>query len=412
MTKFLYSCILIFLSSLLLKGQIMWQFNTDSVITWHYEDGDEFNGTEINKTAWSDWYGWGRSISSNKEQQYYSKFHNHYLKNGVLILTAKREDVAERYVDWMNDNDSIFEGKTYQGPNKRQFTYTAGMLQSTRDYQYGCFEIKFRIPDEKGFWPAFWLYGGTPNEEIDWMELKTERPNQIHVGRHCQNKKDNYFRVGLKKRAWGDWVKFKGSLNSGYNIVSGIWNGNSLRYYLNGECIAIAEVDMQIPKKLVVNIAVSSDKGSYSPGPRKDFKDSVNFEVDYVRVWNRSEYSGKRAGKQPKVKEPVIGTLPIEKSSRISKSKLHYGKKEMHVTEGFFASIMPQHHFKYQLSVSGKNIPKNGVVLLKDASGNLISETPLTYGVTTFDLYPYQGADLQFIVKAFDKERVYDFTVN
>ncbi len=390
----------------------MWQFNKDSLITWHYEDGDEFNGTKLNTMQWSDWYGWGRSISANKEQQYYSKYTNHSLKNGILSLSAKREDVYERYVDWMGDNDSIFENKNYQGPNKRKFTYTAGLLQSKRDYLYGCFEIKFKIPSEKGFWPAFWLYGGTPNEEIDWMELKTERPDEIHVGRHCQNKKDNYFRSILKKRAWGDWVKFDGSLNKGYNVITGIWTANSLRYYLNGECIAIANVNMQIPKKLVLNIAVSSDKGSYSPGPNKDFKDSVNFEVDYVRIWTRSEYTGKRASKHPKASEPITGAEPVETSKLISKSKLHYGKKELHKNEGFFASLVPQTGFKYQLSVLGREIPDNGTVILKDGSEKIIHEAALKYGITTFDLFTHQGADLQLIIKAFGKESSYNFTVN
>lgn len=411
MIKYWYSFILVSTLSFV-NSQILWQFNKDSIITWHYEDGDEFNGTEINKTQWSDWYGWGRSISANKEQQYYSKYKNHFLKNGILSLSAKREDVYERYVDWMGDNDSIFENKRYQGPNKRQFTYTAGLLQSIRDYQYGCFEIKFRIPDEKGFWPAFWLYGGTPNEEIDWMELKTERPNQIHVGRHCQNKKDNYFRVGLKKRAWGDWVKFEGSLNQGFNVITGIWNADGLRYYLNGECIAVSKVNMQIPKKLVVNIAVSSDKGSYSPGPNKTFKDSVNFEVDYIRVWNRSEYSGKRAGKNPMAQEPLTGPVPVEKTKRISKSKLHYGAKTLHENEGFFVSLMPQKGYKYQLSVLGKKIPADGSVILKNQNGDIISHSKLIYGITTYDLLALQGSDLTLMIKAYGKEILYDFSVH
>lgn len=412
MIKCFYTTAFLLLLLLFAESQIMWQFNKDSLITWHYEDGDEFNGNEINGQQWNDWYGWGRSISANKEQQYYSKYNNHFLKNGILSLSAKREDVNERYVDWMSDNDSIFENNTYQGPNKRKFTYTAGLLQSKRDYQYGCFEIKFKIPAEKGFWPAFWLYGGTPNEEIDWMELKTERPDQIHVGRHCQNKKDNYFRVGLKKKAWGDWVKFNGSLREGYNVVTGIWNGKSLRYYLNGECIAVTNVNMHIPKKLVLNIAVSSDKGSYSPGPRKDFKDSVSFEVDYVRVWTRSEYTGKRYAKQPKAYEPLTGAEPVTSSKLISRSRLHYGKKELHENEGFFASLMPQAGYKYQLSVLGREIPKNASVQLKDASGKTIHESVLKYGITTFDLLTYQGADLQLIIKAYGKESSYDFTVN
>src|SRR4051812_33179497 len=118
--------LLTFMSS----AQIMWQIDKDSLRTWYYQEGDEFNGDSLNKNYWSDWYGWGRSITSNKEQQYYSKWKNHFLKDGILTLTAKRKDCTERFVDHMGDNDSIIADKKFYGLNKRDFTYTAGMIQS------------------------------------------------------------------------------------------------------------------------------------------------------------------------------------------------------------------------------------------------------------------------------------------
>jgi len=411
MTRIIYIISLLFTVSV--NAQILWQFDKDSLITWRYQEGDEFNGTAVNTAYWKDWFGWGRSISSNIEQQYYSKYKNHFLKDGILTLTAKREGVNERYVDWMGDRDSIIIDNKFDGFNKRKFTYTAGLLQTNADFLYGYFEIKFKIPKEKGFWPAFWLYGGTPNEEIDWMELKTEKPNQIHVGRHCQKRADNYIRVGLTKKVWGDWVKFDGSLNEGYNVISGIWTSKYLKYYLNGECIAIAFTEMNVPKKLVINIAVSSNKGSFPPAPRADFKDSVNYEIDYVRVWSRNNYITKRANTRGLMAvEPITGAEDISESSLISKSKLHYGKKALHANEGFFASLMPQAGSKYQLTVLGKNIPENAEVILKDAEDKILSKAKLKYGITTYDLYPYQSAPLKLIIKAYGKEANYDFTVN
>jgi beta-glucanase (GH16 family) len=395
------------------RAQVMWQFDKDSLITWYYQDGDEFNGTKVNTNVWGDWYGWARSISSNKEQQYYTQFKNHFLKDGKLILTAKRQDINARYVDWMADNDTIKNNGKFDGLNKRDFTYSAGMIQSLKDYQYGFFEIKFKIPKEKGFWPAFWLYGATPNEEIDWMELKTEKPNQIHVGRHCQKKEDNYTKTLFGKKVWGDWVKFEGSLNEGYNVLSGVWTANYLKYYLNGECIAIAYTKMPHPKKLVANIAVSSDKGSFPPAPPKDFKDSVNFEIDYIRVWDRSNYAMKNLRVSSyTAKEPVTGSVEIENSALISKSKMHYGKKSLHANEGFFVSLMPQEGSKYQLSVLGKEIPTDGVVTLQDETGKIISQTNLKYGVSTYDLLQYQGMILKLHIKALGKEANFDLTVN
>jgi beta-glucanase (GH16 family) len=393
-------------------SQVMWQLDKDSVITWFYQEGDEFNGDSLNKKYWSDWYGWGRSIVSNKEQQYYSRWKNHFLRNGILSLTAKRENISARFVDHMNDNDSIISDHHFYGLNKRNFTYTAGMIQSLKDFQYGYYEIKFKIPEEGGFWPAFWLYGGRPNEEIDWMELKTEKPEQIHVGRHCQNRKDNYVKGFMRKKVvWGDWIKFKGSLNKGYNIVAGEWTPHYLKYYLNGECIAIAFTEMNVPKKLVANIAVASKNGSFHPGPREDFKDSVSFEIDYIRVWNRSEYAAKRvSGRQTKI-ESLTGPKEISHSELVSKSKVHYGGKSLHSNEGVFVSFMRESNSRYQFTVLGKEIPKDARYTLKDASGKIILSEKLDFGQSSFDLGKYTSNEMSLEVQANGKKESTNFTL-
>ena len=392
----------------------MWQIDKDSIRTWFYQEGDEFNTDSLNKNYWSDWYGWGRSIAGNKEQQYYSKWKNHFVKDGILTLTAKRQDCSERFIDYMGDNDSIKADNKFYGLNKRTFTYTAGMLQSLKDFQYGYFEIKFKIPAEGGFWPAFWLYGGRPNEEIDWMELKTEKPDKIHVGRHAQKSADNYIKGFFgKKTVWGDWVKFKGSLNDGYNVIAGEWTPHTLKYYLNGECIAITFVDFLTPKKLVANIAVSSYNGSFHPGPNKEFKDSVNFDIDYIRIWTKNEnVSKKTANKKRLAEEPIRGPEEINKSSLVSKSRIHYGKESLHTNEGLFVSFVPQGNYKFHLTVLGKEVFSGDKFTLKNSDGTTILSAALKYGTTSLDLHKYVSSEITLIIDALGKEASYKFSVN
>ena len=45
----------------------MWQISEDTVITWNYADGDEFNDKKIDTDKWKYSYGWGRTIFANKE---------------------------------------------------------------------------------------------------------------------------------------------------------------------------------------------------------------------------------------------------------------------------------------------------------------------------------------------------------
>jgi beta-glucanase (GH16 family) len=356
-------------------SQVMWQINKDTIIKWYYEDGDEFNDEQIDTQKWSYWYGWGRSIWGNKEQQYYTDGKNHEVSNGSLKLNARKENLDIKIVDWMNENDSIIsEGKFY-GLNKRKFEYTAGMILSKKDYLYGYYEIKFKTPKETGYWPAFWLYGGTPNEEIDWMELKTEKKNAIHVGRHSQKYEENKIKVFLKRKWWGDWVYFKGNLAEGYNVIAGEWTPNCLKYYLNGECIAYSKISMNIPKKLCANIAVPSDNGAFHPGPKKEITKSSDFEIDYIRVWTSNE---------PINKEQLYTTSTRENyaTTRLkSKTKFLYGPKLIHKNEGFTMSVYPSTKNGYELVCLGKEIPSTATYTIKNDKKEIVETLPLKYGV-------------------------------
>jgi beta-glucanase (GH16 family) len=95
--------------------------------------------------------GWG-----NNEAQYYtgSRLNNSEVKDGYLFIHAIKED---------------FEGKKY----------TSARLVSRQkgDWLYGKFEIRAKLPEGRGMWPAIWMlptdwfYGGWPDSgEIDIME--------------------------------------------------------------------------------------------------------------------------------------------------------------------------------------------------------------------------------------------------
>ncbi|MBP7807775.1 MAG: glycoside hydrolase family 16 protein [Bacteroidia bacterium] len=316
-------------------SQIQWQINKDTVITYYYQGGDEFSDTEISKDKWKSWYGWARSITSNKEQQYYSDYKNHKVKNGNLYITCQKQDVNERLIDWMKDGDSIKSGKgVFQGLNKRDFKYVSGLIQSEQKYLKGYYEIKFKAPPDKGLWPAFWLYGGSPNEEIDIMELKGEREDQTHVDTHCQGCDKVRNAIG-QKRSFGGWLKLNGDLDKGYNIISCLWDENEVRFYLNGKCIAVAKVKFTQPKHVVANIAVPANDGPFHPGPNKDVEKFSPFVIDYIRVWTRDEALVKDFA----LKATDVNTAPDNTFVKRS-PKMLYGKKKEHTNDGIFVSLL------------------------------------------------------------------------
>lgn len=121
---------------------------------------DEFNGSELNT---EEWYtcedGWNRRHGS--ELQYYND-PNITTNSGYLYLTAKREPGYYNITDF-DSADNSFDTSIY-------FEYTSGWTQTKTQFRYGLFEIRCRIPEGDGFWPAFWFFGN--NQEIN--ELSRE----------------------------------------------------------------------------------------------------------------------------------------------------------------------------------------------------------------------------------------------
>lgn len=391
-------------------AQRMWQINKDTVINWYYQDGDEFNDATLNTDKWAFQYGWARSIYGNKEQQYYTDGNNHILKDGKLHLYAKREKIRAKLIDYLPPTDSIKVNDKFVNFNLQDFNYSSGMIQTRKHFQYGFFEIKCKIPKQKGFWPAFWLYGGSPNEEIDWIESKTEKPNQIHVGRHSKIKSENKFRAGwhIKKKWWGEWIKFKGNLGEDYNIISGEWNPEYIKYYLNGECIAYTKLKMPEPKNLVANLAVPSNNGSFKPGPDTLIKRSEDMIIDYIRVWTNDPSKQVNASRSEDINKKFHSTsTSLAKSKLKSKTKMHYGDKKIHENEGIFVTLSPASNKSYHLLVTGKEIPTNASYKIVDRNDVVIDGGKLLYGTTELNVSKPKESVL--IIQCYNQTVTYHF---
>jgi hypothetical protein len=354
-----------------LTAQVKWLFNKDGVVTWYYQEGDEFNGKEINKEYWADSYGWARTLYNNKEQQYYTKYENHEVSNGTLKLSAKKDSITARITDSRNDNDSVISRGQFYSFNRKTFKYKAGMIETRHTFTKGYFECRFKIPEEKGYWPAFWLHGGDPNEEIDMMECKTERQEEIHLETHCPNKCDYYIPSFFTKRSFGSWVKVKTNFVKEFNVVACEWDEEKVRFFLNGECIGISKVKFLIPKLLTLNIAVPSDDGPFKPGPNPGIVVPSNFEVDYVRVWSKEK---------PQLRTTTISdftsinptTQALKSETYLKKkSKFFYGKKEDHANNGIQIDCLPQND-GWQFIVMGNTEGNPPKLEVKNVSGQIV----------------------------------------
>lgn len=122
---------------------------TDRVLIW----ADEFEGETLDASKWSvveDCRGGG-----NNERQCYAA-PNVSIQQGQLVLTARHENAAT--------------------PTR---SYTSGKVHTRRlaSFRYGRIEVRARMPQGQGLWPAIWMlpehdnYGPYPRSgEIDIAE--------------------------------------------------------------------------------------------------------------------------------------------------------------------------------------------------------------------------------------------------
>lgn len=164
---------------------------------------DEFNSTAIDTANWNFEHGgngWG-----NQEQEYYQR-ENASLRNGCLVITARKE--------------------TKEG---RHYTSARMTTKGKREFLYGKIEARIKIPIARGYWPAFWMLGANIDSvgwpvcgEADIMEhVNTDSLlyGTLHWNNngHVQN---------------GDTLQFS---PSGFHLYGVEWNANSIRWFVDGK---------------------------------------------------------------------------------------------------------------------------------------------------------------------------------
>lgn len=232
---------------------------------------DEFNYTGLpDPNKWSydtagNATGWG-----NNEAEFYTKarLKNAEVKNGYLSINAIKEE--------------------YKG-----FHYTSARLITTGkgDWLYGRMEIKAKLPDGRGMWPAIWMlptdwvYGNWPSSgEIDIMENVGFDPYVIVASAHTSS----------YNHVQGTQKNNKTTINDCYtdfHVYALEWESNEYKVYVDSTLYFTFKNEgtgykaWPFDKKfhLLLNVAVGGNWGG-----TKGIDDSIfprSMVVDYVRVY-------------------------------------------------------------------------------------------------------------------------------
>jgi beta-glucanase (GH16 family) len=242
---------------------------------WTLVFNDEFDGTTLDEAKWVTCYWWDRdgctNLGNNEEQW--------YLPDGVIVDDGILRLRAER--------------RTVRGHEGRRFHYTSGMVSTGRvtssrrvptkfEFQYGYAEIRAKAPAGKGLWAAFWMLPSSQRSkpEIDILEIIGDEtdvlPMHYHYaeGRHDFSRGEDWEGPDFSR----DWHTF--AIDWQPEHITWYVDGVERWRYTDREHIAAQ------PMYLLANLAVGGD---WPGSPNDETPFPSDFEIDYVRVWQRAD---------------------------------------------------------------------------------------------------------------------------
>jgi len=230
---------------------------------------DEFNGTALNTDYWDynvgrgEW-GWG----NNELQFYHEGTKNCEVQDGRLVITAKEEPAGDA-----------------------QYTSARILTKGKKEFQYGRIDIRAKLPEGQGLWPALWMLGSNIDNagwpacgEIDIMELTGDRPGRVLGTAHWGTKTPSTF---ITKNYGIGAAKFSDE----YHVFTLIWEENRIQWLVDDNIyhtLTSSNVSGNYPFNqpffFIFNVAV----GGQLPGsPDETTRFPQTMEVDFVRVFQK-----------------------------------------------------------------------------------------------------------------------------
>lgn len=250
---------------------------------------DEFDHDGLLDAAW---WGYEEGLVRNHEWQYYTP-NNAYCHGGVLVLEAVNDTVPNpRYV-----------GPQAPWPGNVEFAPCTSASVNTRgryEFLYGRLEVRARISDAAGTWPAIWTLGrGLPWPscgEIDVMEcypldgVRGLLANEAHGSDKPHDAVWNSTHYPLSQFIAKDplWLQR-------FHVWTMDWTPEKIVLAVDGQVLNTADLSKTIngkdagegvnpfhrPQYILLDLAIAGQRGGdpdWTLYPQR-------YEIDYVRVY-------------------------------------------------------------------------------------------------------------------------------
>lgn len=213
---------------------------------------DEFEGSNLDRTVWNTEMVWGRKTTGELQRYEDSCIE---VRDGQLHIFAKEQQSEDR-------------------------RYASGVIASFDrfEFTYGYAEIRARMPEGQGLWPAFWLASAdtASGSEIDVVEFLGHEPNTMHMALHYDANGEHFEPL----------VTYIGEdFTDGWHTFAVDWSPEAVVWYVDG--VERARRMAGVPAGsmyLIANLAVG---GEWPGEPDGTTQFPATYEIDYIRVYER-----------------------------------------------------------------------------------------------------------------------------
>ncbi|MCL2913499.1 glycoside hydrolase family 16 protein [Shewanella corallii] len=314
-------------------------------------DGDEEPGWQL---VWQDEFDtldtgkWSFEVNcwgggNNEQQCYTDRSDNAYVKDGVLNIVARKENFNGPAVQ---DDQQGYDRHDKSGA--KPFTSARLRSKNKGDWTYGRFEIRAKLPQGQGTWPAIWMlptdnkYGLWPaSGEIDIMEAVNLGSPSDRKGAAADEVETRVHGTLHYGREWpqnvytGTGYRLPDNLSptDDFHVYAIEWEPGEIRWYVDGQHYATqraegwysqfrdvsgnwvsqpADAPFNARFHMILNLAVG---GAWSANVNDKGIDEKAFpqtlSVDYVRVY--------RCGHK---KDPVFGCGRADDGAELVEGKI------------------------------------------------------------------------------------------
>lgn len=269
------------------------------VMDWKLVWSQEFEDGEIDPAVWNFDIGNGHAQGipgwGNAELQFYTD-RNAFVEDGRLVIEAREEAARDEY-------------GTYR------FTSARLTTQNKFTMKYGKIEIRAKLPEGQGIWPALWMLGSNIGEagwpvcgEIDIMEFLGHDTRTVYGHVHGPG-----YSGGASIGTGYTLPEDAPSFSQEFHVFSIEWDEDEIRWHVDGERYFAFSKDTLDRKNrewfeqqgiegahqqtqiyrwvfdqeffLLVNVAV----GGHWPGyPDENTQFPQRMYIDHIRVYERA----------------------------------------------------------------------------------------------------------------------------